>query len=78
MDKAKINEKMLELSQKISYSFKDAQHLADAMYSKKLTKFLPKYGGDEGAGKHYNELANEAMAQVGDSMLSFLLADHHA
>lgn len=76
MDKAIIDGKMLDLSQKISYRFKDVQYLADAMCSKKLAKYLPKYEGDEGAGEHYHELANEAMAQVGDSILSFLLADY--
>ena len=69
MDKVRINEKMRELSQKISYNFKNIDFLAAAMYSKRLDKY-------EGAGKNYNESANETMAQVGDSMLSFLLADY--
>lgn len=69
MDEARIRERMNELSKKISYSFKDIKYLSDAMCSKKLAKY-------DGVGKHYKELTNEALAQVGDSILSFLLADH--
>ena len=69
LEKHVIYQKMNELSEKISYKFKDIDLLAQALYASKLPK-------EDGIGENNDELCNEALSFVGDAILKFLLADY--
>jgi len=67
MDTARIENEMRELESKLNYKFKDISLLAKAMASIKFDV--------EGAGDRHSEYLNEGLATVGDSIISFIIAD---
>lgn len=68
MEQERVEEKMKELENKLKYSFKDINLLAEAMKSEKL----PKKGTD---GTNAKDYSNERMAFLGDTILKFLIAE---
>ena len=64
MDKEIINKKMLELSEKLGYEFKNIENLAKAMGSIKKGTRTKKY-------------ENDGLATVGDAILKAVLADYY-
>lgn len=67
MDTARIENEMRELESKLNYKFKDISWLAKAMASIKIKA--------KGEGDNHSEYLNEGLATVGDSLISFALAD---
>ena len=64
MEQDRIIFEMYELEKLIEYKFDNIQHLADAMYTRKI-----------GTSKNSNEHSNDALATVGDAVLKAILAE---
>lgn len=68
MDTNQIEEKMHMLETIIEYKFNNISYLSKAMCSKLVE--VP------GKGKNNKEYSNEALAQVGDTLLKFIITDN--